>query len=219
MNLVLLGPPGVGKGTQAERLAKNLNVSHISTGDMFREAISNQTEVGKKAKEYLDSGKLVPDEIVIGILAERLEKPDCEAGFVLDGFPRTIPQAEALDGLLKDRNQPLDAVVYYTADESVVVERLSGRRMCRGCGANFHIKFTPPSSEGICDKCGGELYQRTDDNAETIRERLKVYLESTSALVEFYRKGGLLVEVPAESAPDEVERRTMRALDAVRRKV
>ena len=216
MRLVLLGPPGVGKGTQAERLAENLNVSHISTGDMFREAIGNQTEVGKKAKEYLDSGKLVPDEIVIGILGERIAKPDCRDGFVLDGFPRTIPQAEALADLLEAGNQPLDAVIYYTAPESVVVERLSGRRMCKQCGTNFHVKFNPPSQEGVCDKCGGELYQRSDDNPDTIRERLQVYLDSTSGLVKYYMDKGLLVEISAEAAPDEIEKRTMSSLDQIR---
>lgn len=216
MRLVLLGPPGVGKGTQAERLADNLNVSHISTGDIFREAIGNQTEIGKKAKEYLDSGKLVPDEIVIGILAERIEKPDCRAGFVLDGFPRTIPQADALEELLEAGNQPLDAVIYYTAPESVVVERLSGRRMCKQCGANYHIKFNPPAQEGVCDKCGGELYQRSDDNPQTIKERLQVYLDSTAGLVKFYKEKGLLVEISAEAAPDEVEKLTMSALNKIR---
>lgn len=213
MRLVLLGPPGVGKGTQAVRLAERFGVPHISTGDMFRAAVNGDSPMGKKVRQYLDAGELVPDEVTTGVLKERLELTDCDEGFILDGFPRTLPQAEALDEILDNRNEDLDAAVCYTASEGVVVERLSGRRMCRECGANFHISFNPPDTPGVCPKCGGELYQRSDDQPDTIRERLRVYRENTEPLIEYYRNAGLLVEVSAEPAPDEVLNRTIEALE------
>ena len=212
MRLALLGPPGVGKGTQAERLAEHLGVRHVSTGEMFRDAVARGSDDGLKAKKYLDGGGLVPDEIVTDILAERIGREDCARGFVLDGFPRTLPQARSLDAILQKRGMSLDAVVYYAAPEEVTVERLSGRRMCRKCGANFHVKFHPPARDGICDACGGELYTRSDDVPATIRERLRVYMQSTQQLIEYYRSQGTLIEVAAADGPDEVERATLASL-------
>ena len=215
MKLVLLGPPGVGKGTQAVRLAAGHGVPHVSTGDMFRRAVAQATSVGAEVKKYLDAGDLVPDDVTTRVLRERLEADDCRAGFVLDGFPRTLPQAEALAGLLRERGEALDAVVCYAAPDEVVIERLSGRRMCRACGANFHVTFDPPATAGVCDKCGGELYQRSDDTPETIRERLRVYRESTAPLIAYYRRSGGLLEVSAAASPDQVARNTERALAAL----
>ena len=214
MRLVLLGPPGVGKGTQAVRLAEHYAVPHISTGDMFRQAVSGETPMGLKVKQFLDAGELVPDEVTTAVLSERIESDDCGPGFILDGFPRTLPQAEALDGLMGARGEALDAVLSYTAPEETVVERLSGRRMCRQCGANFHRKFSPPDTEGVCSTCGGELYQRSDDRPDTIRDRLRVYAENAEPLVDHYRQAGLLVEVAADGAPDEVAAATLAALAA-----
>jgi adenylate kinase len=165
-------------------------------------------------KKVLDAGELVPDAVVTDLLRERIVQQDCERGFVLDGFPRTLPQASSLEAILEERGEPLDAVIYYSAPEEVVVERLSGRRMCRQCGANFHVRFRPPKREGLCDECGGKLYTRSDDAPQTIRERLRVYLESTEALVDYYRRRGLLVEVSAAADPEEVERRSRTALAA-----
>jgi adenylate kinase len=213
VRLVLLGPPGVGKGTQAVKLAEHYRAPHISTGDMFREAISRGTEIGRKAKQYLDSGGLVPDDVVAGVVRERLSQPDCNGGFVLDGFPRTLRQAEALQGILASQNRGLDAVLCLTAPAEVVVDRLSGRRMCRKCGGNFHVKFRPPKREGVCDECGGELYTRADDAPDTIRERLRVYERSTSGLISYYRERGALKEVSAVASPEEVLKGAIAALE------
>lgn len=202
--MVFLGPPGAGKGTQAKAVSDNERIAHVSTGDILREAVANGTALGLQAKGYMESGKLVPDDLVVALVAERLERDDCADGFVLDGFPRTIPQAEALEETLEESGNELDGVVYLKADDDQVVRRLSGRRMCRGCGANYHLTFMPPADAERCDECGGELYQRDDDKAETVRERLKVYYAQTADLIEFYRGKGLLNEVDADLSPTEV---------------
>lgn len=204
MQLVLLGPPGVGKGTQAEKLAKQFEIAHISTGDMFREHVSKQTELGTTAQKYMKAGELVPDEIVIGMVEERLQADDTEPGFLLDGFPRTISQAQALGALLERLGRPLDAVVDLRADQEDLVRRLSSRRVCKSCGATYNVMFKPPSQEGRCDACGGEVIQREDDRPEAIRVRLEEYDAKTSPLTEYYRKEGLLKEVDATGSIDEV---------------
>ncbi len=192
MNLIFLGPPGAGKGTQAKMVSSKYQIPHISTGDILREAVKEGSPLGVKAKSYMDKGELVPDEVVIGIIEERLKAPDCKNGFILDGFPRTIPQAEALDEVLANLGIGIDHVINIEVFEDELVRRLSGRRVCKNCGANFHIIFDPPKKEGVCDKCGGELYQRDDDKEETVRNRLKVYSNQTAPLIDFYRKKGLL---------------------------
>lgn len=204
MNLVFLGPPGAGKGTQAKLVGQEIGAAHISTGDILRDNVARQTALGRKAKGFMDSGGLVPDQLVVEMVSERLSQPDCAKGFVLDGFPRTIPQAEALEKELLARGKSLDRVVYFKVDDEQVVKRLSGRRMCRGCGANYHVEYMPSAVAGRCDKCGGELYQRDDDRAETIRQRLQVYYGQTADLIEYYRKRTLLAEVDASLSPADV---------------
>ncbi len=204
MRLVLLGPPGVGKGTQASRLGARLGVPHVSTGEMFREALSLKTPLGLAAKEYMDAGKLVPDAIVVELVRGRLAQPDCAAGFVLDGFPRNLAQAEALEAVLGESGARLDAVVNIEAGTDTVVRRLSGRRQCRQCGAVYHLEFNPPPDSETCPGCGGDLYQRRDDREDTVRERLRVHATETEPLVRFYRDAGLLVEVDGEQGIDEV---------------
>jgi adenylate kinase len=195
VKIVLLGPPGAGKGTQGVVLSKNYGVAHISTGDILREAVKSGSALGKKALEYMNSGALVPDEIVTGIVAERLARPDAKKGFILDGFPRTLKQAEDLDKGLKDIASGIEMVLYFEIPEAVAIERLTGRRVCKSCGANYHIKNIPPKKEGICDKCGANLFQRPDDTIETVKNRLKVYEEQTSPLIKYYTKRGLLKKV------------------------
>ncbi len=214
MRLILLGPPGAGKGTQAKRLIERYGIPQISTGDILRAAVREGTELGKKAKQYMDAGQLVPDEVVIGIIRERLKEADCAKGFILDGFPRTVPQAEALKGVLSDLGQALDHVVSIEVPDEDLVERLTGRRTCRTCGAMYHVKFNPPKQEGVCDKCGGELYQRDDDREETIRARLKVYHDQTAPLVEFYTKEGLLRRIDGVGSVDEIYGRILGVLEA-----
>ena len=194
MKIVLLGPPGAGKGTQAEVLTKKLLVPHISTGDMFRAAIKNGTAMGLEAKGYMDRGQLVPDEVTVGIIKDRIAQSDCSGGFLLDGFPRTIAQAEALDKLLEDKGG-LDAVLNISVPLEKLVERLTGRRMCRKCGAIYHMLYNAPAKEGVCDACGGELYQRDDDKLETVTNRLDVYEAQTAPLIGFYEKQGKLFTV------------------------
>jgi adenylate kinase len=178
MNIILMGPPGAGKGTQAEKLEKGLSIPHISTGDMFRNAIKNKTDLGNKAKQYLDSGALVPDEITIGIVNERLQEEDCRKGFMLDGFPRTVVQAEALEKMLLELGKEIDAVLYINVPKEKLIERLTGRRVCKGCGSTYHVKFNSPREDNKCDICGDELYQRSDDTVDTVENRLNVYLHS-----------------------------------------
>ncbi len=192
MNLILLGPPGAGKGTQAKRLMEKYGIPQISTGDILRAAVKEGTEMGKKAKEYMDAGKLVPDEVVIGIIDDRLKEDDCKKGYMLDGFPRTVPQAEALDKVLAGMGSNIDHVISIEVAEDELVGRLTGRRTCKDCGAGYHLMFDPPKAEGVCDKCGGELYQRDDDNVETVTNRLKVYNEQTQPLIDYYQNKSLI---------------------------
>lgn len=192
MNLVLMGLPGAGKGTQAEKIVEKYNIPHISTGDMFRAAIKNGTELGLQAKSFMDKGALVPDEVTIGIVKERLSKDDCKEGFLLDGFPRTVAQASALEDILSELNRPIDYVINVDVDKDILMERLTGRRICKDCGATYHLVFNPPAQEGVCTRCGGELYQRADDNADTVQNRLEVNLAQTKPLLSFYEDKGTL---------------------------
>ncbi|MCL1974793.1 MAG: adenylate kinase [Firmicutes bacterium] len=204
MQLVLLGPPGAGKGTQADALVKKLFIPHISTGEIFRAAISMGTAMGKEAKSYLDEGKLVPDEITVGIIKDRLSQADCRAGFLLDGFPRTLQQAKALDVLLKELELQLTKTLNIEAPPDLLIVRLTGRRMCSKCGAIYHLLYNAPQNEGFCDVCGGSLYQRSDDSEETVRRRLDVYKEQTEPLIEYYFAQGLLARVNGALPMNEV---------------
>ena len=215
MRIVLVGPPGAGKGTQATRLAEKLSIPHISTGDLFRANISRQTELGKLAKSYMDAGNLVPDEVTIAMAKDRMEQPDAEAGFLLDGFPRNVSQAESLDELLESEGITLDAVLDLEAPEAEVVKRIAGRRICRKDSSHvFHVTYSKPKQEGVCDVCGGELYQRDDDAEETVRTRLEVYHTQTEPIIDYYEAQGLVVTISALGKVDEV---TSRAMDALRR--
>jgi adenylate kinase len=192
VNLVLMGLPGAGKGTQAEKVVEEYGIPHISTGDMFRAAMKEGTELGLKAKSFMDKGELVPDEVTIGIVRERLSKDDCKKGFLLDGFPRTVPQAEALENILADLERKIDYVINIDVDKNILMERLTGRRICKSCGATYHLIFNPPAQEGVCDRCGGDLYQRADDNAETVQNRLEVNIKQAQPLLDFYEEKGYL---------------------------
>ena len=198
MRVAFLGPPGAGKGTQARELAREWGVLHLATGDMLREAVAAGTAVGAEAKRYMDQGALVPDDVIIRLMAERLGAADAAKGFILDGFPRTIAQAEALAKLLKDRGQTLDAVVYFDVSEPELLRRLTGRRVCRACGHTYHLTSSPPKRAGVCDACGGELYQRDDDREATVRNRLEVYRRQTMPLLDYYRARNLLTTVSGE---------------------
>lgn len=213
MKLIFLGPPGAGKGTQAKMLIEKYDIPQISTGDILRAAVKEGTPMGKKAKEYMEAGKLVTDEIVIGIMEERMKQPDCKKGFILDGFPRTTAQAEALDKMLAALDMPLDRVLALTVPDRELLKRLTGRRTCKSCGQMYHIVFEPSKKEGVCDKCGGELYQRADDNEETIKNRLSVYHSQTSPLLDYYKKKSLLKEVEGTSSPDNIFKAMLKALE------
>lgn len=204
MNLVLMGLPGAGKGTQAERIVEKYNIPHISTGDMFRAAMKEETELGMKAKSFMDQGQLVPDEVTIGIVRERLEKEDCKDGFLLDGFPRTVPQADALEQMLEELGRKIDFVINVNVDQSILMERLTGRRICKECGSTYHLVFNPPAKDGVCDKCGGELYQRADDNEETVGNRLEVNVKQSKPLLDFYESKGYLRNIDGQQAIDKV---------------
>lgn len=210
MRLVFLGPPGAGKGTQARALAQEWGVPHIATGDMLRDAAAAGTPLGRQARAFMERGALVPDDVIIGLIAERLAEPDAKRGFVLDGFPRTIPQAEALDRLLAEREQGLDRVIYFDVPEDELLRRLTGRRSCPACQATYHVTANPPRRPGVCDRCGTELVQRPDDREDTVRTRLKVYAEQTAPLLEHYRRRGVLATVAGVGAIEAVR-------DAVRR--
>jgi adenylate kinase len=203
--IVLLGPPASGKGTQAAQLREALNLPHVASGDLFRENLKNETELGLKAKAYMDRGELVPDDVTIAMVMDRLGRPDCADGALLDGFPRTIAQAEALDRELAARGHKISIVPYIAVPDEVLVERVAGRRICRTCGEAYHIHFNPPQQPRVCDKDGGELYQRDDDKPETVRKRLKVYWEQTSPLIDYYRRQGVLVEINGDQSIEEVQ--------------
>jgi len=204
MNLVLMGLPGAGKGTQAEKIVQEYGIPHISTGDMFRAAMKEGTALGLQAKAYMDRGDLVPDEVTIGIVRERLSKDDCQKGFLLDGFPRTVAQAEALEVMLAELGRSIDYVINIEVDKALLMERLTGRRICKECGATYHLVFNPPAKLGVCDKCGGELYQRADDNEETVANRLEVNMKQTQPLLDFYRAKGYLRNINGQQEIEQV---------------
>ncbi len=195
MRLILLGPPGAGKGTQAVGIVKAFGIPHISTGDIFRKNLKEGTELGVRAKSFMDKGLLVPDELVVEIVEDRLKENDCEEGFLLDGFPRTLVQAKELDVVLGRMNISMDNVVNIEVDKSILIGRAVGRRICRGCGATYHVEFNPSAKEGVCDLCGGELYQRSDDNEETVSKRIQVYVDQTQPLIEYYSNQGILIDI------------------------
>ncbi|MEN3011537.1 MAG: adenylate kinase [Dictyoglomus thermophilum] len=201
--IIFLGPPGAGKGTHAKEVSQTLNIPHISTGDIFREHVKNQTELGIKVKSYLDSGSLVPDELVWEVVKDRISKEDCKNGFILDGFPRTIPQAEMLEKYLKEKNAVIK-VIYLDASDELVIKRLSARRVCKNCGAIYNLISMPPKKDGICDICGGELYQRSDDKPEVIKQRLETYYKETQPLIDYYRNKGIMYTISAEKEREEV---------------
>ena len=207
-----MGPPGAGKGTQAQFISAHLSIPQISTGDIFRANVSHGTPLGQQAKKYMDAGDLVPDEITVGMVRDRLAEDDAGKGFLLDGFPRNVPQARTLDDLLLQAGTPLDVVLELVVDDDEVVRRLSGRRTCRSCGHIWHVDFDPPTVEGVCDSCGGELFQRDDDKPETIRHRLDVYYEQTAPLVSYYAEEGILVGIDAMGPVDDVTDRAIAAL-------
>lgn len=204
MIIIMLGAPGAGKGTQAARIAETYHIPHISTGDIFRANIKGGTELGKKAKSYMDAGKLVPDELVCDLVADRIAQDDCKDGCILDGFPRTIPQAESLDKAVARMNTKVDFAVNVDVPDEVIVERMSGRRACLKCGATYHVAYKPPKKEGICDVCGSELVLREDDKPETVKTRLNVYHEQTQPLIDYYEKKGVLLTVDGTNPMDEV---------------
>lgn len=204
MKIIMLGAPGAGKGTQAKRIAAKYGIPHVSTGDIFRANIKGGTELGKKAKEYMDQGKLVPDEITIGMLLDRIHEEDCKDGYVLDGFPRTIPQAESLTKALEEMGESIDYAINVDVPDSAIVSRMGGRRACVNCGATYHVEFNPPKKEGVCDVCGEKLILRDDDKPETVQNRLTVYHEQTQPLIDYYTKAGVLVEVDGTMAMDDV---------------
>jgi len=214
MKLILLGPPGAGKGTQAKMLTDRFGIPQISTGDILRSAVKEGTPMGLKAKAFMDAGGLVPDEVVIGIVRERLQKTDCAAGFILDGFPRTVAQADALKETLGELDKNLDAVISLEVDIEALIERLTGRRTCKSCGRGYHVRFDPPKAAGVCDVCGSELMQRDDDKEETIRKRLEVYQQQTSPLVAYYGNEGLLANVDGMLEIDTVQQQILSALAA-----
>jgi adenylate kinase len=214
MRTVLVGPPGAGKGTQAAYIAKHFGIPQISTGDIFRANVARHTELGVEAKKYMDAGDLVPDEVTIAMVRDRLAEDDAQEGFLLDGFPRTVRQARALEEILEVLDVPLDAVLELSIDEDEVVRRLSGRRTCHGCGRNWHVEFDKPADEGVCDACGGDLFRRDDDAPATVRHRLEVYADQTGPLVQYYDEAGLLRRIEAAGSVDAVTERAIAALSS-----
>jgi adenylate kinase len=214
MHVVMLGAPGAGKGTQADILSKELDSPHIASGDLFRQALEKKTEVGLLAKCYMDKGQLVPDEITIRMILERMDHPDCASGCLFDGFPRTAQQAETLDQALKERGRAIDKAIYIEVSDEELVKRLSGRWLCRNCQTPYHVTNSPPSTPGRCDRCGGELYQRPDDSEETVKERIKVFLAQTVPVLDYYEKQGKLVKVNGNLGAQEVARGILSTLEA-----
>ncbi len=210
--IIFLGAPGAGKGTQVARIAQQFKLAHIASGDLFRQALEKGTALGKQAKSYMEKGLLVPDEITIGMVTERIAAPDCESGAIFDGFPRNLKQAEALDRSLKERGEAIDSVVYIKVSENELVGRLGGRWICRQCQTPYHAISSPPKVKGRCDRCGGELYQRADDKAETVKKRLEVYFVETAPLIDYYTRAGKLLEVNGEGEMEDVEKRIIGAL-------
>jgi adenylate kinase len=213
MQIVLFGPPGAGKGTQAKFLAEEFNIPHISTGDILRENVKKGTALGIKARSYMDKGELVPDQLLNDLVRSRLEEPDTKKGFLLDGYPRTIPQAKALDEVMDDLNRKLTAVVNIDVGTAALVKRLSGRRICRACGASYHVAFNPPEVRDVCDTCAGELYQRADDTESAIKNRLAVYQKQTQPVLDYYKKKGILVDIDGDREIEEVKADVIRALE------
>ena len=214
MKLILLGPPGAGKGTQAKMLTERFSIPQISTGDILRAAVKDKTPMGLKAKQYMDTGGLVPDEVVVGIVRDRLQEADCINGFILDGFPRTVAQADALQTSLEEMDKALDRVISLDVDAEALVERLTGRRTCKECGRGYHIKFDPPRVDALCDTCGGSLFQRYDDQEETIRKRLQVYADQTSPLISYYRDADVLMELDGMQPIPQVQEKMLSLLQA-----
>ena len=219
MRLVLLGPPGAGKGTQARMLAERLGATHVASGDLLRAAVKEKTSLGLEARSYMDRGALVPDELVLKLVQEHLDRSDGDRGFILDGFPRSVSQAEALSRMLKGRGASIDRVVAIIVPDSEIIKRISGRRTCRNCGAMYHVIFDPPRNPGMCNQCNGELYQREDDAEDTVRMRLEVYGAETKPLLEYYGRAGLLVEVNGIGRPEEIQHQILAALGSERVKV
>ncbi|MBU0504292.1 MAG: adenylate kinase [Candidatus Omnitrophota bacterium] len=204
MKIIFLGAPGAGKGTQAKKVAQKMNILHISTGDLLRQNVTNSTSLGRQAKDFMNKGALVPDELVTQMLIDRLSRPDIEKGFILDGYPRNLNQAKKLDEVLADKNRSIDKVIYLDASEPVIIQRITGRLVCRSCGANFHIKNMPPKKNMVCDHCGGELYQRSDDKEETVRKRLEVYRQEAACLIDYYSNTGRLIKIKADDEAEPV---------------
>lgn len=212
MRIVFLGPPGAGKGTQAETISKEKKLPHISSGNLLRDAVESGTATGMHARQYIDKGQLVPDQIVVDIIQDRILKSDCKNGFILDGFPRTLSQAKVLDEMLKKVGNKLDLVFYFVVSKESVILRLSGRRICSTCGANYHIKFVPSAVDGVCDKCGGKLYQRVDDKMETVQERIRVYHQQTEDLIAYYKKNKILKEIESETNIETITKNILNAI-------
>jgi adenylate kinase len=212
LRLIFHGPPGVGKGTQAGRISLEENLNHISSGDLLRAAVDAKTEIGLKAREYIESGLLVPNELIVSIVANKINSTECEKGFILDGFPRNLSQAKVLDSTLKKAGKKIDRVFSFTASEEVIITRIAGRRMCKSCGAHYHEIFSPPLKENVCDKCGSKLVQRKDDYPETIKVRLKVYKEQTEKLIDYYNKKGILVEINCNGDKAEIQQNILAGL-------
>jgi adenylate kinase len=210
--LIFIGPPGAGKGTQAAMLEKELGLKQVSSGDLFRENLKNQTELGLLAKSYMDRGELVPDEVTIRMVQDRMQRPDCARGVILDGFPRTLQQASALDAMLTAQGSKIDLTPVLTVNDDELIARLTGRRVCRNCGATYHVMFNPPTAEGVCDACGGELYQRSDDSLETVRNRLYVYFKQTSPLIGYYYANGLTAFIDGSQAIEAVKQALLNAI-------
>lgn len=215
MRLIFHGPPGVGKGTQAGRISIEENLNHISSGDLLRTAVDAKTEIGLKAREYIENGLLVPDELIVSIVADKINSAECERGFILDGFPRNLSQAKVLDSTLEKVGKKIDRVFSFTAAEEVIITRISGRRLCKSCGAHYHEMFSPPLKEDMCDKCGSKLFQRKDDYPETIKVRLKVYKEQTEKLIDYYDKKGILVEVNCNGDKLEIQQNILAGLHSM----